>query len=252
MKSSVFYITAIAVLSTLLSESRFRLNQSREVATSVQTPSTAGDIADVPRELENAVPDPAITKESSASVTVKTGGAIYIGDERLPTDRLVDRVAEKLKGKYSEDQIVYLKAADDIDYGSVTDVLKALAKHGIDQVGLVVKIRTSSHLSRFKILVPTPDTVKMSPRNLLVTVTPDKKLSLNTEEIGDTSRLRTKLHEIYLDREKVASSPGGIGVEGFVLVKASRKTRYGDLVRVVDAIAGSGTWHIALLVDDLP
>ena len=246
MKSSVFYITATAVLSTLLSQSCFGPNQSKAVATGGQTSATAGDTADVPEELENAVPDPAITKESSACVTVKTGGAIYMGDEHLPSDRLVDRVREKLKGKYSEDQIVYLKAADDIDYGSVEDVLKSLAKQGIDQVGLVVKIRTSSHLSRLKIFVTTTDAVKTSPRTLLVRVTPDKKLSLNMFEIGDTSRLRTKLHEIYLEREKV----DGIGVEGFVLLKAQREARYGDVVRVVDAIAGSGSWHIAVLLDD--
>ena len=248
MKSSFLYITATVALSTFLSQSCFRPTQSREVATSVQTPSTAGDTSDVPQELENAVPDPAITKESSAVVTVKTGGALYLGDQRLPLDRLVDGVAEKLKGKYSEDQIVYLKAADDIDYGSVEDVLKSLAKQGIDQVGLVVKIRTSSHLSRFKILVTTRDTIKPSPRILLVRVTPDRKLSLNMFEIGDTNRLRIKLHEIYLERERV----DGIGVEGFVLVKAQREARYGDFVRVVDAIAGSGSWQIALLVDDLP
>jgi biopolymer transport protein ExbD len=61
------------------------------------------------------------------------------------------------------------------------------------------------------------------------------------------------LAQTFQDRERNGVyKEGTTEVEKTVFVKAPRSVKYGDVVKVFDAIKGSGAQPIGLQIDDLP
>lgn len=119
--------------------------------------------------------------------------------------------------------------------------------------------------SRFEAKIPSePDPnqqqdVKPNPNTLVVTLdNSTRKLKLNNDEIGtldDPSSLGSRLSEIFQQRTangvyRENSNPPEI--EKTVFVKAPKATKYGDVVKVIDSIKGSGAEPVGLQIDDLP
>jgi biopolymer transport protein ExbD len=90
-------------------------------------------------------------------------------------------------------------------------------------------------------------------------------LKLNQEDVGsvnDTSMLSGRLASVFRQRrEQRAYKPGmetrtdlpeDERLERTVFVKAPRSLKYGDVVKVIDAIKGAGASPVGLQVDDLP
>jgi biopolymer transport protein ExbD len=116
--------------------------------------------------------------------------------------------------------------------------------------------------SRFEAKVPAePDPkdknvqLKPNPLTLVVTIGSDEKLKLNTTDVGtvsDTSALSTTLVELFKKRAiDKAYRTGTTTVETTVFVKAPRKTPYGKVVKVIDALKGAGADPVGLQIDDL-
>ena len=137
---------------------------------------------------------------------------------------------------------------------------------------IIFMVVTPLKPSRFKADIPTQrdpnedlSKLKPNPLTLVVTISPDLQIKLNQDSLGsvnDTAPLAQKLAQTF--RERLAQRAYKIGMENrsdlkdderiekTVFVKAPRATKYGDVVKVIDAIKGAGASPVGLQVDDLP
>ncbi|MDQ2746050.1 MAG: biopolymer transporter ExbD [Acidobacteriota bacterium] len=107
---------------------------------------------------------------------------------------------------------------------------------------------------------PKPDAqdvvAKPNPLTLVVGInSADKKVTLNNEPAGDVSNagdLTTRLTAIFKDREANGVLREGTNeVEKTVFIKSPRSMKYGEVVRVIDAVKQAGAQPIGLQIDDL-
>jgi len=126
--------------------------------------------------------------------------------------------------------------------------------------------------SRFEADIPTQrdpnedlSQLKPNPLTLVVSISNDLQLKLNQDNIGsvnDTSALSQKLLQLFRQRADTHAYKQGMElrtdlpetqrIEKTVFVKAPRSVKYGDVVKVIDAIKGAGASPVGLQVDDLP
>lgn len=116
--------------------------------------------------------------------------------------------------------------------------------------------------ARFEAKVPAepkPEDASTPPRpnplTLVVTVDKDLKMKLNTDDIGttaDTSDLSGRLSQLFKDRENQGVFREGTNeVEKTLFIKAPRSVKYGEVVKVIDAVKVAGAQPIGLQIDDL-
>lgn len=127
---------------------------------------------------------------------------------------------------------------------------------------IIFMVVTPLKPSRFEAKIPSePDPqqdlsqIKPNPLTLVVTIANDLKLKLNQDEMGsvnDTGPLGQRLSSLFaLRKEQRAYRPGTEEVEKTVFVKAPRSLKYGEVVKVIDAIKGAGANPVGLQIDDL-
>jgi biopolymer transport protein ExbD len=127
---------------------------------------------------------------------------------------------------------------------------------------IIFMVVTPLKPSRFEAKIPSePDPnqdlsqLKPNPLTLVVTISGDYKLKLNQDDMGnvsDTSPLSQRLVSLFTQRKETrAFRPGTEEVEKTVFIKAPRGLKYGDVVKVIDAIKGAGANPVGLQVDDL-
>ena len=137
---------------------------------------------------------------------------------------------------------------------------------------IIFMVVTPLKPSRFKADIPTQkdpnedlSKLKPNPLTLVVSISSDLGLKLNQDSIGsvnDTGPLSQKLRTVFQDRktqrayrvgmETRTDVPEEERIEKTVFVKAPRSLKYGDVVKVIDAIKGAGASPVGLQVDDLP
>jgi biopolymer transport protein ExbD len=137
---------------------------------------------------------------------------------------------------------------------------------------IIFMVVTPLKPSRFKADIPTQrdpnedlSKLKPNPLTLVVTIAADLQLKLNQDGIGsvnDTGPLSQKLTQVFQDRKSQRAYKVGMEtrtdvpederIEKTVFVKAPRSLRYGEVVKVIDAIKGAGANPVGLQVDDLP
>ena len=137
---------------------------------------------------------------------------------------------------------------------------------------IIFMVVTPLKPSRFKADIPTQrdpnedlSRLKPNPLTLVVSISPDMQIKLNQDSLGsvnDTTPLAQKLNQTF--KERVTQRAFKIGMENradlkdddriekTVFVKAPRAMKYGDVVKVIDAIKGAGASPVGLQVDDLP
>lgn len=98
---------------------------------------------------------------------------------------------------------------------------------------------------------------KPNPLTLVISINgPEKKLKLNQDEMGDVtdpSGVANALSQIFKERETNGVFKEGTNeVEKTVFIKAPRLVKYGEVVKVIDAVKGAGASPIGLQIDDLP
>jgi biopolymer transport protein ExbD len=137
---------------------------------------------------------------------------------------------------------------------------------------IIFMVITPIKPSRFKADIPTQrdpnedvSQLKPNPLTLVVTISSDLQLKLNQDSLGsvnDTTGLAAKLQQTFQQRkeqhaykvgmETATNIPEDQRIERTVFVKAPRALKYGDVVKVIDAIKGAGASPVGLQVDDLP
>jgi biopolymer transport protein ExbD len=137
---------------------------------------------------------------------------------------------------------------------------------------IIFMVVTPLKPSRFKADIPTQrdpsedlSKLKPNPLTLVVSISPDLQIKLNQDSLGsvnDTTPLAQKLMLTFQQRKEQRAYKVGMEaradvkeddrIEKTVFVKAPRATKYGDVVKVIDAIKGAGASPVGLQVDDLP
>ncbi len=127
---------------------------------------------------------------------------------------------------------------------------------------IIFMVITPMKPSRFEAKVPAepkPEDqtiAKPNPLTLVVAINnADKKITLNNDPIGDvtnTAELTSRLTTIFKDREAQGAFREGTNeVEKTLFIKSPRSVKYGEVVRVIDAVKQAGAQPIGLQIDDL-
>jgi biopolymer transport protein ExbD len=144
------------------------------------------------------------------------------------------------------------KAVPYINVTPLIDVLLVLL--------IIFMVVTPLKPKRFKTLIPeqqqnTPADATPSKLTLRVDIMKDNKLQLNGEDYGsidNTGRLSAKLSEILRQREEQRVTKFGTDIiEKTVFIKAPESFKYGEVVKVIDAVKGAGATPVGLQVDAL-
>ena len=97
--------------------------------------------------------------------------------------------------------------------------------------------------------------IKPNPLTLVVSIGTDMKIKLNKDDAGDisdTSGLTSTLAKTFKDRENnLVYKEGTNEIEKTVFVKAPRAVKYGEVVKLIDAIKFAGAQPVGLQIDDL-
>ena len=154
-----------------------------------------------------------------------------------------------------------------VPYINVTPLIDVLLV-----VLIIFMVVTPLKPSRFKADIPTQrdpteniQNLKPNPLTLVVSISTDLQIKLNQDAMGsvnDPSALAAKLQQVFQQRkeqraykvgmESRSDVPEDQRIEKTVFVKAPRALKYGDVVKVIDAIKGAGANPVGLQVDDLP
>src|ERR1041385_7787953 len=154
-----------------------------------------------------------------------------------------------------------------VPYINVTPLIDVLLV-----VIIIFMVVTPLKPSRFKADIPTQrdpnedvSKLKPNPLTLVVSIAPDLSIKLNQDSLGsvnDTAPLAQRLALTFKERMQTRAYKIGFEtrsdlkeedrIEKTVFVKAPRATKYGDVVKVIDAIKGAGANPVGLQVDDLP
>ena len=154
-----------------------------------------------------------------------------------------------------------------VPYINVTPLIDVLLVLLI--IFMVVTPLKPSRLKADKPTQPDPNEdlskLKPNPLTLVVSISPDLQIKLNQDPLGsvnDTTPLAQKLALVFQQRKEQRAYKVGMEtrsdvkeddrIEKTVFVKAPRAARYGDIVKVIDAIKGAGANPVGLQVDDLP
>ncbi len=222
--------------------------------------------ANLPQNVKSAEEDFDLTKETSCVITVNDdSGTFFTGKEQIAEPRLTDKVAEKMNDKTPDKRIVYIESAVGVSYRTIVKLLDSIRKADIDKAGLVAfkgnYEKLGSKPTRIEVKIPAePNSDKLqserpNPLTLVVSIDKSGALRLNNESMGDVTKTQTlidKLSNIFKDREaKGVFREGTNEVEKTVFIKASRSLKYGDVVKVIDALKLAGTQPVGIQIDDL-
>ena len=137
---------------------------------------------------------------------------------------------------------------------------------------IIFMVVTPLKPSRFKADIPTQrdpnedlSKLKPNPLTLVVSIANDLSIKLNQDNMGsvnDTAPLAQRLAQVFQQRKEQRAYKVGMEtattvsederIEKTVFVKAPRALKYGEVVKVIDAIKGAGANPVGLQVDDLP
>jgi biopolymer transport protein ExbD len=135
---------------------------------------------------------------------------------------------------------------------------------------IIFMVVTPLKPSRFQADIPTQrdpneDLSQLKPNPLVVSIASDLSIKLNADSMGsvnDVAPLAQRLALVFAQRKEQRAYKIGMEtrtdlkeedrIERTVFVKAPRSLRYGDVVKVIDAIKGAGANPVGLQVDDLP
>ena len=93
----------------------------------------------LPKTSSQPIPDASSTK--NVIVTLNKDGKIYIEKEEYGLNELRVKIRSIIKqsGKSPAEQEIFLRADQDVQYGSVMEVMSSIRSAGIEKVGLITE-----------------------------------------------------------------------------------------------------------------
>ena len=247
-------IISLLIILTALGACSQMKQSNGQVSNSAETKK---DGVNVPRNLQNSVPEPNIYKESSAIVTLPNNTDILYGAAKKPLklDELGKKFEEYEKSS-NDTKVVYVVADSANDYASLVKILDIARKQKINTVRLVVSLTDkleANNILEINLPYEPKENMQIKPNPLTLLVTMDKdgkfKLNQNDETLGS---LTARLAEVFRNRaENGVFREGTNEVEQTVFVKAPRSAKYGEVAKIIDALKGVYANPIGLQIDDL-
>lgn len=109
---------------------------------------------------------------------------------------------------------------------------------------------------QIKIPEPLPKGIPTNDNILYVSLEKNGEIKFNFKDFGNldnTNFLSKKLSGIFYEREKIGIfEPGTDKIVKAIIIKVTLSAKYGDVVKVIDAVKSSGADPIILQIDDLP
>ena len=228
----------------------------------------------IPAGLEHAVEDPDANKPSAFRVIMLEPGKMLLQDpDSQPIDitTLGTKVLEAMSTRTPDERVVYIAAAADIPASEVAAVIDELRRQKIETVKLLTRARAPEAgeggsfsqpavaLDRvFELTIEPepeperePELFRPNPLVLFVKTGDDGRPVINNEPKADLGMLTTVLAEIFKEREQNGVLREGTNeVEKSVLVELSADKpdqKYGDFVKLVNAVKGGGASPIVLI-----
>lgn len=218
----------------------------------------------LPQNIKTADEDADLVKETSCIITVDEDGTLQVGKEQVSEENLKDKIIEKMKNKPPDKRIVYIESAVGVQYQKIVSLFYSIRRADIDKAGLVAYKKNYEKLGRMpgriEIRIPSePEeddlNVRPNPLTLFVTIDKNGSLLLNNSSMGsvaDPAALIDKLNEVFKEREAIGVFREGTNeVEKTVIIKSSLSLKYGDVIKVIDAVKLAGAEPINMQVDDL-
>lgn len=104
---------------------------------------------------------------------------------------------------------------------------------------------------------PIPQGLPHDDTFLIVSIEKDGKVEINSQDFGGTLEdpmpVTEKLCGIFSERERAGVfEPNGNKIVKAVVIRSPRSIKYGDVVKIIDAVKMSDADPIALQIDELP
>lgn len=240
----------------------------------IDEPKRKQEMVNLPVNIKYSDIDNDIDKETSMVLTLTSDNKLYErrADKTEKTVNIItkEELPEKLKkfsaAKTPDKRIVYIKADVNASNEDVLQVFDIIRKAGIDKIGLVVVGEKNSaepiqiYLERFEVRLPQPtdkttEAVRPNPLTLVVMLDKDGILMLNREDTGrisETELLKNKLDRIFKERESNGVFREGTNeVEKTVFLKVSKSGKYGDFIKLVEAVKGARAEPIGIQIEEV-
>ena len=241
---------------------------------------------DLPRDFRNAVPDRAVLTESAIVIAVPNENELYLNGRHVEQKSLGREIERLIRGKIAGGEIAYFACGASIPYRVVIEIFNVVREQDIGKIGLIVEsgAKQPAMPMVFPVEVPLPwkagediSKLKPNPLTLMAAVSSDGRLTLNHDSgpkrgqlcfasapkgLGtDPLRLqqwleclfenRTQQHAYAIGMETRTDLPLAQRIEKTVFVKGTLSLKYVDVLRVIDAVKGSGAHPVGLQIDDL-
>ncbi|MEP6850521.1 MAG: biopolymer transporter ExbD [Acidobacteriota bacterium] len=256
----------------------------------IDGPKRKNEMVNLPVDVKYTDQDSDVEKYTSMVLTLRADNKLYQRQIRdlagkverteavITKEELPAKIQTSLEDKTPDKRIVYFKCDINASYENVLQVFDAIRKADVDRVGLVVVGEKTADdpyqiaSVRFEVRLPGPiektASLRPNPLILLAKLENEGKLSLNNEDmgmvsdhnrgpadvgtVGDISRLENKLRQVFKAREMNGVFREGTNeIEKTVFLQASKSTKYGDFIKLVEAVKGSGAEPIGIQFDDV-
>lgn len=246
----------------------------------IDGPERKNEIVSLPVNVKFADHDSDIEKETSMVLTLTADNKLYVKQTRNQNGRvertetaitqqeLPDRIVRAMGDKTPDKRIVYFKCDVNASNENVLQIFDIIRRADLDKVSLVVigeknaddPYQTAPVM--FEVRLPAPldetggiESRRPNPLLLVARLEKEGKLTLNNEGVGalpDTKKLETLLIEIFKNRENTGVFREGTNeIEKQVFLSVSKSARYGDVIKLVEAVKASGAQPVAVQIDGI-
>ena len=187
----------------------------------------------------------------SLLIAIPADDAIYIDRGKVELSDIPQRVSAALRDKPPEEQIVYIKTAATVRYGTLVAVINTIRPFTVE-IGLVSdrKRGTEAASGRAARTIPVPQQRPMTPagRRIVRAIKPANKLvvTVNTGA-GRNQRVEVNsrslpLAELGAPLEELLSQR----TDKTVHITGKKQLLYRDIERVIDVVKGAGSTPVLL------
>lgn len=238
----------------------------------INEPKRKNQLVNLP-EVRFAEADADIDKQSAMVLTLTADNKLYekqqvdkeLRDIIINKGELLKKIEKSMEVKTPDKRIVYLKADLNASYENVVQIFEIIRTADVEKVGLAVIGKKNQDdpyqitSRRFELKLPQPkntnENVRPNPLILVAMLESNGKVLLNREDVGtisNTERLENKLVQVFKDRESNGVFREGTNeVEKTIYLKVSKSVKYGDFIKLAEAVKIAGAEPIAIHFDDI-